>query len=102
LVGKYKFQVSLKMLISELNMPRRNVGPKGQVVIPKQLRDVLGLKPGVEVILEIRGDEIVISKPKIEGSYTEYYTSTHVSKLKKTINIKKTIEDEVAQRHEVR
>jgi len=32
----------------------------------------MGLKPGVEVILELLGDEIIISKPKIEGSYTEY------------------------------
>ncbi len=47
-------------------MPRKNIGPKGQVVIPKQLGDAMGLKSGVEVILEIRGDEIIISKPKIK------------------------------------
>jgi len=63
-------------------MARKNVGQKGQVVIPKQFRDAMGLKPGVEVILEIRGDEIVISKPKVEGSYTEYYTTTQAPKLK--------------------
>ncbi|MGA2524754.1 MAG: AbrB/MazE/SpoVT family DNA-binding domain-containing protein [Candidatus Bathyarchaeia archaeon] len=61
-------------------MTRKNIGQKGQVVIPKQLRDAMGLKPGVEVILEIRGDEIVISKPKVEGSYTEYYTTTQAPK----------------------
>jgi AbrB family looped-hinge helix DNA binding protein len=83
-------------------MPRKNVGPKGQVVIPKQLRDAMGLKPGVEVILEIRGNEIVISKPKIDGSYTAYYSSTHAPKLKKTINIKETIGEEVANRHAIR
>ncbi len=82
-------------------MPRKNIGPKGQVVIPKQLRDAIGLKPGVEVVLELRGDEIVISKPKIEGSYTEYYISTQIPKLKKTINIKETIMEEVAKRHAV-
>jgi AbrB family looped-hinge helix DNA binding protein len=65
-------------------MARKNVGQKGQVVIPKQLRDAIGLKPGVEVTLEIRGDEIVISKPKVEGSYTEYYTTTQAPKLKKS------------------
>ena len=81
---------------------RKNVGQKGQVVIPKQLRDALGLKPGVEVILEIRGDEIIISKPKIEGSYTEYYTSTHAPKLKNVVNIKEIINEEVAQRHAIR
>ncbi len=83
-------------------MPRKNVGQKGQVVIPKQLRDAIGLKPGVEVILELRGDEIVISKPKIEGSYTEYYTATNSPKLKKIVNIKKIIDQEVALRHAIR
>ncbi len=82
-------------------MPRKSVGPKGQVVIPKQMRDALGLKPGVEVILETRGTEIVISKPKIEGSYTEYFTATHASKLKKTVAIKEIITQEVAQRHAI-
>ena len=83
-------------------MPRKNVGLKGQVVIPKQLRDAMGLKPGVEVILELRGDEIVISKPKIEGSYTEYYTTTQAPKLKKPVNIKELIDQEVTLRHAVR
>ena len=83
-------------------MPRKNVGQKGQVVIPKQLRDAMGLKPGVEVILELRGDEIVISKPKIEGSYTEYYTTTQTPKLKKLVNIKELINQEVTLRHAIR
>ena len=83
-------------------MPRKNVGQKGQVVIPKQLRDAMGLKPGVEVILELRGDEIVISKPKIEGSYTEYYTTTQTPKLKKLVNIKELIDQEVTLRHAIR
>ncbi|HKM59421.1 MAG TPA: AbrB/MazE/SpoVT family DNA-binding domain-containing protein [Candidatus Bathyarchaeia archaeon] len=82
-------------------MVRKNIGQKGQVVIPKQLRDAMGLKPGVEVILEIRGDEIVISKPKVEGSYTEYYTTTQAPKLKKVVNLKEIINDEVAQRHAI-
>ena len=48
-------------------MPKRNVGPKGQVVIPKQMRDALGLKPGVEITLELRDKEIVIKKPEVRG-----------------------------------
>ncbi len=62
----------------------KSVGPKGQVVIPKQIRDAIGLKPSVEVAFELRDDEIVIKKPKIEGSYTEYYTSTLCAKTEKT------------------
>jgi AbrB family looped-hinge helix DNA binding protein len=80
-------------------MPTKNVGPKGQVVIPKRIRNALGLKPGVDVTIELRGDEIVISKPKIEGSYTEYYTSTQFAKLKEPVDIKKIITEEVTQRH---
>ncbi len=80
-------------------MPIKNVGPKGQVVIPKRIRDALGLKPGVEVVIELRGEEIVVSKPKIEGNYTEYYTATRSSKLRKSVDIKKIIAEEVAQRH---
>lgn len=80
-------------------MPTKSVGPKGQVVIPKRIRKALGLKPGVEVTIELRGEEVVISKPKIEGSYTEYYVSTYSPKLEEPIDIKKIIAEEVAQRH---
>jgi AbrB family looped-hinge helix DNA binding protein len=67
-------------------MPKRNVGPKGQVVIPKQMRDALGLKPGVEITLEMRDQEIIIKKPQVRGSYTEYFITTSSPKLKKRIN----------------
>jgi AbrB family looped-hinge helix DNA binding protein len=80
-------------------MPSKNLGLKGQVVIPKRMRDTIGIKPGSEVTLEIREDEIVISKPKIEGNYTEYYSSTRASKLKKAVNIKEIISEEVCGRH---
>ncbi len=36
------------------------VGAKGQVVIPKQIRDALGIKPGQTVVFERRGDEVVM------------------------------------------
>jgi len=80
-------------------MPTKSVGPKGQIVIPKRIREALGIKPGVDVTIEIKGEEIVISKPKIEGSYTEYYVSTNSPKLKEPVDIKKIITEEVAQRH---
>jgi AbrB family looped-hinge helix DNA binding protein len=80
-------------------VPTKSVGSKGQVVIPKQMRDALGIKPGVDVTLEARENEIVISKPKIDGNYTEYYSSTRVPKLKGLINIKEIIVEEVRHRH---
>ena len=36
------------------------VGPKGQVVIPKRLREQLGLQPGDEVTFWLDGDHVVV------------------------------------------
>jgi AbrB family looped-hinge helix DNA binding protein len=36
------------------------VGPKGQVVIPKDLRDALGIEPGDEVSFWRQGDHIAL------------------------------------------
>jgi len=47
-------------------LPKKRIGPKGQILIPKPIRDALGLHPGVEVMIEVRGDEVIITKPKIE------------------------------------
>ncbi len=80
-------------------MPTRNVGPKGQVVIPKRMRETLGLKPGGEVVLELRDQEIVIKKPQVSGSYADYFIATSAPKLKKKIDIKKLLEQEVEERN---
>jgi AbrB family looped-hinge helix DNA binding protein len=37
------------------------IGTKGQVVIPKELRDQVGLHPGAEVDFERDGDRIAIT-----------------------------------------
>ena len=58
------------------------------------MRDALGLKPGVEVVLEVRGSEVVMSKPKIEGNYTEYHTSKLKTSLQsKRLSLKRLTED---------
>jgi len=36
------------------------VGPKGQVVIPKELRDELGIEPGDEVTFWRHGDHVAL------------------------------------------
>ena len=36
------------------------VGPKGQVVIPKRLRDELGIEPGDEVDFWLDGDHVAV------------------------------------------
>ena len=81
--------------------PLRNVGPKGQIVIPKRMRDTLGLKPGVEVVLEMRDQEIIIKKPQVNGSYADYFITTSAPKLKKKINIKELLNEEVEERNAI-
>jgi AbrB family looped-hinge helix DNA binding protein len=80
-------------------MAKKYVGPKGQILIPKPMREAIGIKPGVEVMVDLREDEIVISKPKVDGNYTEYYTSTSSTKLKKKVNIKNLILQEEESKH---
>jgi len=62
------------------------------------MREALGLKPGVEIVLELRDKEIVIKKPEVNGSYAEHYITTSAPKLKKWVNIKELIEEEVDER----
>jgi AbrB family looped-hinge helix DNA binding protein len=38
------------------------VGPKGQVVIPKDLRDQLGIQPGDEVSFQREGDHVLVRR----------------------------------------
>lgn len=53
----------------------RTVGKKGQVTIPKEIRERFGLKEGEKVIFEVRGDEIVM-RPKRSGEdYVEELVS---------------------------
>jgi AbrB family looped-hinge helix DNA binding protein len=44
-------------------MTSAKVGPKGQVVIPKQIRDALGIEPGGRVEIEREGREVRVRKP---------------------------------------
>ena len=43
------------------------VGPKGQVVIPKALRDKLGIGPGDEVEFWEEDDRVVITRVRSRG-----------------------------------
>jgi AbrB family looped-hinge helix DNA binding protein len=44
------------------------VGAKGQVVIPKPLRDRLNLRPGDEVDFEVKNEEIVLKSVDVGSS----------------------------------
>lgn len=44
------------------------VGPKGQVVIPKDIRESVGLHPGDRVDVELRNGEVVIVARRTTGT----------------------------------
>lgn len=45
-----------------IDLMSHSVGTKGQVVIPKHIRDELHILPGQEMLFETRGEEIVLRK----------------------------------------
>ncbi|AAB89253.1 MULTISPECIES: AbrB/MazE/SpoVT family DNA-binding domain-containing protein [Archaeoglobus] len=59
----------------------RTVGKKGQVTIPKEIREKFGLKEGEKVVFEIRGDEIILRPEKSGRDYVEELTSIIEKKL---------------------
>jgi AbrB family looped-hinge helix DNA binding protein len=75
----------------------RTITEKGQVVIPKDIRDQLGLKPGSEILFEIEDGKVIIRK-KTDGERTaeEFFSVIPEEKKLKSLTIKeiKSILDE--------
>lgn len=73
----------------------REVGEKGQVVIPKDIRNLLGLHKGNKVVFEIKNKEIKI-KPKVSTKdfLEEFF---NIARTEKNITLKdiKKIEEEM-------
>ena len=38
------------------------IGKKGEIYIPKRVRELVNLNPGDEVLVEVRGEELIIRK----------------------------------------
>ncbi|WP_081143179.1 AbrB/MazE/SpoVT family DNA-binding domain-containing protein [Ferroplasma acidiphilum] len=68
---------------------------EGQILIPKEIRTITGIKENTEVIVSLNDDCIVIkkSKPATE-SYFTYYAATYSKKLKNNIDINKILDRE--------
>jgi AbrB family looped-hinge helix DNA binding protein len=71
---------------------RTKVGPKGQAVIPKEVRDILGIAPGDEVLFEVSNKEARIKPAKGRSSVSELIAIVpRKNKLWKDIDVKKII-----------
>jgi len=49
------------------------VTSKGQLVIPKRIRDRLGIAPGTEVHIEVVGDKILLEPIKVRSPLEALY-----------------------------
>ena len=59
-----------------------------QIVLPKEIREMLGVKPGNEIILEVTGDEVKIRPSNKPETYFDRFGNTS-RKLTKIVDIKK-------------
>jgi AbrB family looped-hinge helix DNA binding protein len=73
----------------------RTVGPEGQVVIPKEVRDETGLMEGSEVSVEARNGDVVIRRvAPLTGNYVDYFIATYARKVERPVDLKRIIEEE--------
>ena len=76
---------------------KRKIGPKGQIVIPEDIRKLLGIIEGSTVIFEILDGKIVLKSEKTpEDSIKEFLNIG--KKLTKKIDLKNTIGEQIEER----
>ena len=76
-------------------MPIAILTSKGQMTIPKEVRNALNLKPHEKVIIVVEGDQAVI-KP-IKGNILDIGGSLRIPDKEKPVNFHK-VRDEVKKR----
>lgn len=67
---------------------RATVGEKGQIVIPKPIRDLFHLSPFTEIVFDVKEDNIILKKKEKGLAVLEEYISAfrHKKKLPKKID----------------
>jgi len=72
---------------------KRKIGPKGQIIIPKDVRALLGVGPGDEISMEITGSDVKLKSSVDQAAFFREFCSLP-KKLEKEINIEKLLDEE--------
>lgn len=65
---------------------KSKIGPKGQVVIPKPIRDTFGFKSGEDVYFYVEKGEVIVEKKSGEKIFEEFINEIEKRKPPKKIN----------------
>ncbi len=76
---------------------KRRLGPKGQVVIPKDVRDFLSIEPGSEVVFEVKEEGAFMKPSRAPSQLLDEYLSILTPKLKKKVQLEEVIEEETLE-----
>lgn len=77
---------------------KREIGEKGQVVIPKDVRLLLGVKPRQNIIFEVENNEVRIKPEKDPEEFLKDFLN--VPKVKRPLTTKE-IKKELEERYEI-
>ncbi len=73
---------------------KRKIGPKGQVVVPKWIREKLGLMEGATLTFELSGDTILVRPEPSPEEMVERFLSVKGRKLRKLVDWKSVLDEE--------
>ncbi|MFH1585432.1 MAG: AbrB/MazE/SpoVT family DNA-binding domain-containing protein [archaeon] len=74
---------------------KREIGEKGQVVIPKDIRNHLGFDIGVKITFEVEDDKIILRKQEdAEKIVEDFFDTPKISKKISVKELKKVFEEQ--------
>lgn len=74
---------------------KRTMGERGQIVLPKKMRERFNLKPGKKVVIEEKEDTIVLRPDQDPRSFVEEFISVPKKVKKLEISdVKRVLEEE--------
>ncbi len=76
---------------------KRVVGAKGQVVIPKDVREHLGIRPGSEIVFQVEGKDTIVKPSESPSDFVHGYVSVITGKLRHRTKWEDLIEEEALE-----